>query len=554
MRRRIPVAGSCLAVSLAVVAGSAPAAAAPNPITGKLSEPGYTVIALAANGRAQAVRAGRRGFRLRPPAETVTLHLRAADGAYAGPIVVRRDGRRALLGVRAGARLGTIEIVDGYAAPSRRLRRRWLDTRRFARARRGVPIGVGNFGRVRSRRARTSVPGDRDLDGIPDRLDIDDDGDLILDKLDRSRRARGAQSGGPDPFDITTSLGGVPLERTANVNAGSTDEQIALVLPDFGLLSVSVPRSGPAELDCGGTANPSPPPPLVGGPEYCKYGGTGRVDLPPPRNVWPECCDPDRDGFGALEPTVVGPDFVIFHLDHGANASQIGTKDTLILRIAEEGGERMFTDTHEFVFATTPALASFVDETGAGTVVPYPVAPGDPGTFQPGPGNSGNGFPVADGSDPDEDVEVTFTLWRPQRRPTSPSECRQQPAAPTCVDTEWIDVGGLDYAITSREGQVRSNDAGWCPQTSIAVADGSGLEAGFPDPDGGGFRDLAPSGPPSVGNTFTFTLNLTECLRRYGISFNPGQTQTFSFNAFTLPTPAGDLRDNASTHVSFTRR
>ena len=542
---RILVVGSCLAALLVLVAGGAPAAAAPRQITGQLSEPGYTVIALAANGQAKAVRARRGGFRLRPPASTVTLHLRAVNGDYAGPIVLRGSGARSLLGVRAGAPLGRIEVRDGYARPARRLRRRWLDPGRFARARRGIPIGVENFGRVRSRRVRASVPGDRDLDGIPDRLDIDDDGDLVLDKLDRSRRTRAAQTA-RDPFDLASGLA-VPLERTANVNAGSTDAQINAMLPEFGYLLMSTPRADSVELDCGGSANPSPPPPLVGGLTYCSYGGTGRVELPPPRNVFPECCDADGDGFGTLEPTQAGPDFVNFGLDHGATSAQIGTADTLILRITNGGQESALTDMHQFLFATVPALAAYTDDTGTTTPVRYPVGPGDPGT-------PGNGFPVVDGTDADSDVEVTVTLWRPQRRPTSDQEC-VQPPAPMCTETEWIDVGGLDYTASSREAQTRTNDAGWCPQSAFTIDDRNQLSPGFPDPQGGGFRDLAAARPPNPENTFSYKLNLTACLRAYGLGLAPGQTQTFGFEAFTPITGGGTAGvDNAMTHVSFTRR
>src|SRR3989442_5033712 len=76
----------CLVAYLALLAASTPAAAAPRRITGELTKPGYTVIALAANGKARAVRASAGGFKLRPPAERVTLHLRAPDGTYAGPL------------------------------------------------------------------------------------------------------------------------------------------------------------------------------------------------------------------------------------------------------------------------------------------------------------------------------------------------------------------------------------------------------------------------------------------------------------------------------------
>jgi hypothetical protein len=50
--------GLSFVASLALLVASGPVAAAPKGITGKLSKRGYTVIALAANGKANAVRAG----------------------------------------------------------------------------------------------------------------------------------------------------------------------------------------------------------------------------------------------------------------------------------------------------------------------------------------------------------------------------------------------------------------------------------------------------------------------------------------------------------------
>src|SRR5207302_6287733 len=121
------------------------AAAGPKPITGKLSKRGYTVIALATSGRASSVRAPTGAFRLRPPGETVTLHLRAPNGTYAGPIVVGGSATHAIVGLRAGARLGniTIRARNGYAKVAGRLPGSRIDARRWARARRGVPIGAG---------------------------------------------------------------------------------------------------------------------------------------------------------------------------------------------------------------------------------------------------------------------------------------------------------------------------------------------------------------------------------------------------------------------------
>lgn len=72
-------------------------------------------MALTAGGNASSDRAKHGKFRLKSPADEVTLHLRAKDGTYAGPIVVDREGKRAILGVEAGADLGRISVRWGYA-------------------------------------------------------------------------------------------------------------------------------------------------------------------------------------------------------------------------------------------------------------------------------------------------------------------------------------------------------------------------------------------------------------------------------------------------------
>ena len=45
----------------------------------------------------------------------MTLQLRAKDGSYAGPIVVGRKGKRAIVGIKAGAKLG----APGAREPAR---------------------------------------------------------------------------------------------------------------------------------------------------------------------------------------------------------------------------------------------------------------------------------------------------------------------------------------------------------------------------------------------------------------------------------------------------
>ena len=107
MERTVRLVAPSLVALLALACASAPAAgAAPARITGKLSKPGYTVIAVASNGRAASARAPRGRFALVAPARKVTLHLRAPNGRYAGPVVLGGTAKRAIVGARAGARLG----------------------------------------------------------------------------------------------------------------------------------------------------------------------------------------------------------------------------------------------------------------------------------------------------------------------------------------------------------------------------------------------------------------------------------------------------------------
>jgi hypothetical protein len=146
MKRKGPATKAALAgVLCACLAVPAPADAARRPIRGTLDRTGLVVVALAADGSTESAPANPR-FRLAPPDEVVVLHLRGRGGAYLGPVVVAGRDRRVTLGVRAGARLGRIELRNGYALVSRVPVRRSIDRRVTARARRGKPLGTGAFG------------------------------------------------------------------------------------------------------------------------------------------------------------------------------------------------------------------------------------------------------------------------------------------------------------------------------------------------------------------------------------------------------------------------
>jgi hypothetical protein len=503
-------------------------------ITGELTEPGLTVIALAASGKARTDRAPDGTFALRPPAQEVTLHLRARNGSYAGPIVVggREHGKRAIVGLEAGAKLGKVEFSaeGGYAKVSKSLPKRAVDDQRQARAKNGIPIGAGNFGRVRSKPPRDSVVGDTDFDGIPDTLDIDDDGDLILDDYDR-RSTKASTSTVPyavdccpgETFEDGSHLwAGTILQAKAaqavNVNGGSTDEQIAAAQRSLGLLNVSYigidPGSG--ELDCAA---------LV----YCSVGGTGRAATGNPfapresSPSFPECCDPDGDGFGKL--TGNGETQSLWH---GATADQIRAGDVLIMRSTINDAQSQSVTTVGYVFATLPVIATYDDGQGNAGAFTYPLT----GTLEYP--ISGPPAPVRAG--PNGDVVLELSVWRPQRRRI----------AGESGDSEWMDVGGLTYAVA-----VPSAGPGFCPQSSFSTTDpdltpvpSSTLPGGA-----GGFNDRAGDQPQSASNTLTYTLNLTRCLESSGGSLAPNDTVNVVTWAFAT-SHAGGFANSA---VSFVR-
>jgi hypothetical protein len=519
------VAASCAVAFLVLLLASVPDAATPKRITGKLSGSGYTVIALAANGKARSVRAPRRSFKLVPPAPTVTLHLRGSNGRYAGPIVVSGKGSRVVVGVKAGANLGTIKLRAGYARVMKRLPKRSVDARRFARARKGVPIGAGRFGRVVSRNPSGAVALglDRDLDGIPNALDIDDDGDLVLDNFERSATAPAARPAGDlwlsqtaePPSSTFTSLA-LSLHDTMNAHAGSlTDEQIDAVLSTRGMLSVFKLPGDSRELDCGA---------LV----YCSRGGTGRlwrgggaVDGRTGER-FPECCDPDGDGFGTFVETQ-NPAF--FFLSHGATTSQIRTGDVLIERVTTGGVESEYPVTLQGVIATVPALVSYSDGQGNSLTVPYPVRFYNP-------------YPVKAG--PDGNVVLTLTFWRPQRRPIPPETA------------EWIDIGGLTYMVGPPCFQTTGCLPHNCPPDAFSTADSNLRPASLPSFVGGGLADSAADQAASPANTLTYSVNLTRCLAVNGRSWDPGQSFGFRFIG-TNHKVTGLITDLVQQNVEFRR-
>ena len=449
----------------------------------------------------------------------------------------RDGGDLAVVGVKAGADLGQIEVKPskGYAKVKKPPEDA-INDGRLARAKNGVPKGAGNFGLVKSKPPKDPPAGDQDFDGIPDPLDVDDDGDLILDDYDRPAHsgASGAASRSavderfPDALDTSDEgldIGTMLLTQlglgTVNVNGGSSDEQISAAqqLGETLVLlwdPVSIdPDSG--ELDCGGSPDPGNPDGWIGGLSYCTRGGTGGLAeigrTPATARAFPECCDSNGNGFGSLSPFGPMEPMTLFP---GATLDQMSAGDVLIMRATQDGAPVEFANTVGFIFSTHPALAAYSDGQGNSGTLTYP---------RPAPCNSNPmscALPVHAG--PSGDVVVTMALWKPQRRRIE-GESGQG---------EWMDVGNLAYgtsAVTFGQG----TGAGFCPQSSYSGVDPN-LTVLPPDskqPSLGGaeFADQSGDQPSSPANTLTFTLNLTDCLAAHGQTMSTTESTSVGFSA-----------------------
>jgi hypothetical protein len=455
------------------LAFAAPAAAKTAPITGTLAKPGYTLVAIGYDGKTTSTKARR--FRLRVRGK-VTLHLRSPRGKYAGPVVVGTRGGKAVLGVKAGARLGKVSVKRGYAVSKKPLARRFTDRSRTTTQRRGVPLGNGrNFGLVRSRAKGSSGAGDdRDRDGVPNALDIDTDGDRVLNPLER-----GTGTASNDFSQL--SLG---LDETVNANAAAvTDKQIdAAVRRHLSVVMAQVPPG--TELDCGGLS-------------YCSGGGTGRVES----GRFPGAFDTDADGMGTMPLSAVGE----FRLLPRAASDVIGSGDTMIERTADG---RQLPGSLAFVFTTVPAVSAWRDGAGNRGAFNYPARAGVPGTAR---------NPALVGPNGGGDYVVTLTVWRPQRRAIESAG----------EDPGYIDIGRLEYELNvpnvprSPAPQPGPGQAPQCPPASLSTSDSrlsvKTVAGGF-----GRLADSAADRPSKPANKLTFTVNLSECARLRGGSLQRG--------------------------------
>ena len=491
----------CLLPAVLLLAAPAAASAAAKPITGSLAKKGYTVIALSYDGKAAsaAVKGGK--FRLVPLAGKVTLSLRDRSGEYVGPIVVGKKGKRAVLGIKAGAKLGRLKLVKGTAKA--KPRRAATDRSRTAVTKNGRPIGAGRFGLVRARATGSSgAGGDRDLDGVATAFDIDDDGDLVLDNNDASSATRTRQAG-QTPAEPSLQLFSnfhFDLDETLNANAGGvTREEIDAAMTAansfVGLVFFLPAGVEEAELDCGGLS-------------YCSAGGTGRGAEPYPDGTpFPDQFDADGDGLGSITRGPTGD----FQLRTFARSDQIGSGDTFV-ELLPDGSQ--LSGSLNYMFNTTPAVQSYVVGGGARTTVTYPAAADALGTAD-------NPLPLV--ADAGGDYTLELALWRPQRA-----------AIPEAGEPDgFVDIGGLKWQVVVPNAP-QSQDMGppgsgggptrgvsnCKTDTAFTSTDPNFAKA----PQDGSLIDQRGDAAADPDQTLAATVNFTKCLAQGGQTLEPGQS------------------------------
>ncbi|MHB1834779.1 MAG: hypothetical protein ACYCXW_07420 [Solirubrobacteraceae bacterium] len=550
-------------------AGGRPGVLGGRLITGRLSSPGYTIIALGANGRSTSSSA--RSFSLKVPAPRYTLALVSRQGVYAGTVVVGGGGSRVIVGLHGGIRLGPIGVLArlGYARPTTAVPPAALVRADWAWARHGVPIGNGrNLGLVVSPTKGTGpagLGGDSDRSGVPNAFDIASGGNGVINELAPATVGHGlrrgitvssstavppipappngtppsgpAPTGGSGPGTPSTTSPWMsqlflPIEQTVNQDAaGVTQAEIdAAVKANLNVKLLQIPSGDSVDLDCNGLS-------------FCSPGGSGRAAL----EGLPATCTSPIGGFctvpfpaGSLDPAtglgqIVGPHAAggiiannagggsEFSLFPYATTAQIGSGDVITENVSNAGTSTQIPTTLAFVFTTVPAIASYSDTAGDAGSIAYPDATG----------LGGQGDPIKVAAGPNGDVVVSFTAYRPQRAGIAGAG---EPA--------FMDIGhlwySLDHAAAPAPG---STTVGSTTMPQCPAADFSALSSTLASPSGtataptnipagaGALVDSAADAPAGSEGTIGFTVDLSQCLASQGSSFPVGQPVEFDISA-----------------------
>lgn len=503
---------------------SAAPCSAEKPIKGKFksSLTGYTLIAIADNGKSTSKAITGTSFSINPPGNKVALALVDSASQYYGPVVVPKCTQkgvntkcktdRVYTGIKAGANLGTITVRNNFGLASIKKfsdYKKAIVSSRSVAATAGKPSGAGSLGQPSdsdqgiSAKRREKIKADptnpdADGDGVPTAYDVDDDNDGIIDNYDDQDG-----SGGTPPsssFVLFSNLK-LDIDQSLNLNASGSLPQSAIdaALQNAQTLAIAVAGSpsDTVELNCGALS-------------YCSIDGTGTPvegNSPFPGTTADHATyDSDNDGYGTITRGSTGD----FQLRTRATSTEIAAGDVLSEIVTSGGTATEIPGMLNFVFNSTPAVKSITASAGGTTLTPETVDYSVTGTRK---GSRQNCFQApATG-----DVTLAITAWRPQR-----------PGNSAAGEGTFVDIGNslltIDIpngACASPNGSCAAQGPGNCSSGSYSTADTS-LTVGA-----NGIEDNRGDVDSSTSNTLTFSINLGTCLSSAAggaVSWTAGQT------------------------------
>jgi hypothetical protein len=552
--KRIPLVAAVLSAVL-VAAASASAATVSGTITGGK---GLQVVVAQANGKGKkiAITAKSGAFRIvGAKLAGSSLHLVDDDGTYLGPIVLGGGKTKVYETIKGNGNLslGTVKLKNGYAVTTAVPASRTFTTGPYTvTAKAGRPIGAGKLGRVKVGNGRSALKGydgpgyDTDLDGLPGLFDVDDNGNLILDNVDRTTRTglllRGAfarqavcppppapatpgcvnptPDGGPTTAAATEfrMFSNFKLTANASINlylGGTTAAVQPLIdaaFPTTLTLATQIVGATTGTLDCLGNV-------------YCAPHVTAGIS-------YPQINGAAATFAGTALGLLTGPTGDA-QITPGASTSEIGSGNAFI----QNAGGAAYPGVLNFTFMTAPAVYSYQTTASATEQVI---------TYDPVTGwAAGNlGMSQATPITVESDGVITLKWWRPQR-PIVGGESSA---------SGWIDIGGLQYtadapnAPRSPTGVSIGSGVGNCPLASYSAPFSNG--AAFTNTGTGGVQDPAldaatvPSAP--TANLLQFTVNAKTCFGEAAWNtLTTGSTFDFDIQARSL------YGDNAARKLYF---
>ncbi|MBJ7249559.1 MAG: hypothetical protein JHC83_10105 [Thermoleophilia bacterium] len=498
-----------LVALVATAFAAAPATAAT--VSGTLkSGKGYTIVVVQSNGKAKKLKVTSTKGTFSVTGVTLSgasLNLISSTGQYWGPVVLAGSGTKVYETIKGSGNLalGTVTLKTGYAVAVAPKTRYQTGAAYSVKAAKGKPVGASKLGRVKVGNGTSTLAGyngpgkDADLDGIPGAFDIDDNGNLILDNVDRTGRAGKRlalvrafgpalrdicptpdqpQPAGCTPPTLPASGGGTDSATTefklfsnfkltgaTSINANiaaitDLNPLIAAAVPTTVTLATQVIGGATATLDCLGNA-------------YCASHTVGSATYP-------------LVNFAAATFTGTYLDLVTgstgdAQISPGAAPADIGAGDAFI----EMVGASSYPGTLNFVFNTAPALVSY--NVGSGVQMVSYDASGvtATGMSQAAP------ITLAAGA-----TSLTVTFWRPQREALS-----------TETGT-WTDIGGLTYRADTPNAPLGSTKRSCVGAYSAATSNGTAVAT---TATSDGVLDPALDAQANVGNTISWTIDLATC-------------------------------------------